>query len=218
MTDRHILRIGGISGILFIILFIPSYLSAPDSPSLTSSAQQLLDHLVSRQDEIILLNGVLLVFAAFFFLWFIGVLHSMLQGAERDGYGFASVALTGGLLFVALMLAGAAVEIVHPAAMSRFANFQRDAQVGFVSFALSGWMYRFAFVGLAVLIAATSLVALRTDLLPRWLAWFGFVCTVVALLRFFGPLGGWLVMAWIVIVSVLMLAGMVGRPILTARP
>ena len=102
MTDKHILRIGGISGILFVILFIPSYLSAPDSPSLTSSAQQLLDHLVSRQDEIIFLNGVLLIFAAFFFL--------------------------------------------------------------------------------------------------------------------FGPLGGWLVMAWIVVVSVLMLIGTVGRPVLVARP
>ena len=218
MTDTHILRIGGISGILFVILFIPSYLSAPDSPSLTSSAQQLIDHLVSRQDEIIFLNGVLLIFAAFCFLWFIGILHAVLQGAERDGYGFASVALTGGLLFVALMLAGAAIEIVHPATMSRFANFQRDPQVGFVSFALSGWMYRFAFVGLAVLIAATSLVAVRTEILPRWLGWLGFVCAAVALLRFFGPLGGWLVMAWIVVVSVLMLSGKVGRPLVAARP
>ena len=148
MTDRHILRIGGISGILFIILFIPSYLSAPDSPSLTSSAQQLLDHLVSRQDEIILLNGVLLVFAAFFFLWFIGVLHSMLQGAERDGYGFASVALTGGLLFVALMLAGAAVEIVLPrpcpasrisSGMHRSDSCRSRCPGGCIALPLSGW-------------------------------------------------------------------------------
>ena len=94
-----------------------------------------------------------------------------LQGAERDGYGFALVALTGGLLFVALPLAGPAIELVHPATMSRFANFQRDPQVGFVSFALSGWMYRFAFVGTAgAVIAATSLVVLRTEILPKWLA------------------------------------------------
>jgi hypothetical protein len=216
MTDTHILRIGGISGILFVILFIPSYLSAPDAPSFTSTAQQLLDYLVSKQDEIILLNGVLLIFAAFFFLWFLGVLHAVLQGAEREGYGFASIALAGGLLFVALMLAGAAIEIVHPAARARFGNFQPDSQVGFLSQALAGWMYRFAFVGLAVLIAATSLVAVRTQALPKWLAWAGFVCAVVALLRFFGPLGGWLIMAWIVVVSALMLAGTVGRPVLAA--
>jgi hypothetical protein len=36
---------------------------------------------------------------------------------------------------------------------------------------------------------------------------------VVALLRFFGPLGGWLTLAWIAVISVLMLLGMVGRPV-----
>jgi hypothetical protein len=36
----------------------------------------------------------------------------------------------------------------------------------------------------------------------------------VALLRFFGPLGGWLTLAWIAAVSALMLAGMIGRPLL----
>jgi hypothetical protein len=32
-------------------------------------------------------------------------------------------------------------------------------------------MYRFAFVGMSVLIAATSVVALRTGVLLGWLAW-----------------------------------------------
>ncbi len=217
MTDKLILRLGGISGILFVILFIPSYLTPPDAPDRTSSVQQLIDHFAARHDEIIGRNGVMLIFASFFFLWFLGVLHSVLQDVEREGYGFSSVALTGGLLFVALMLAGAAIEIVHPATQARFANFRPDAQLGFLSYALAGWMYRFCFVGMAALIAATSLVALRTRLLPRWLAWAGFVCAAVALLRYFGPLGGWLTLAWIVVVSILMLAGVVGRALLAAR-
>jgi hypothetical protein len=37
-------------------------------------------------------------------------------------------------------------------------------------------------------------------------------------LRFFGPLGGWLTLAWIAAVSVLMLAGMIGRPLLRETP
>jgi hypothetical protein len=60
-------------------------------------------------------------------------------------------------------------------------------------------------------------VALRSGLLPTWLAWAGFVAAVVALLRYFGPLGGWLALAWIVIVSILMLAGSVGRAMAAAR-
>jgi hypothetical protein len=54
--------------------------------------------------------------------------------------------------------------------------------------------------------------------LPQWMVWAGWVCAVVALLRFFGPLGGWLILAWIAAVSVLMLAGMIGRPLLRETP
>jgi hypothetical protein len=71
-------------------------------------------------------------------------------------------------------------------------------------------MYQLAFVGMAALIAATSVIALRTSVLPGWLAWAGFVAALVALLRFLGPLGGWWALLWIIAVSVLMLTGGVG--------
>jgi hypothetical protein len=70
---------------------------------------------------------------------------------------------------------------------------------------------------MSALIAATSVVALRTSLLPKWLAWAGFAAALLALLRYFGPLGGWLALAWIVVVSILMLAGSVGRAVAAAR-
>jgi hypothetical protein len=192
------------------VLFIPSYLSAPDTPVSTSGPQEVIDYFTDRQDGILTVNGLLLIFAAFFFLWFLGVLHAALQSTEGEGHGFSSVSLAGGLLFIALILAGAAVEIVYPATLARFENFQQDAQLGFLSLALSGWLYRFAFVGMSVLIAATSVVALRTGRLPGWLAWAGFLAALVALLRFLGPLGGWLSLLWVVAVSVFMLAGGVG--------
>src|SRR5919199_4865714 len=156
LTTKAAMRLGGISGMLFVILFVPSYLSPPDSPDTTSAPQDVIDYFTARQDGILFINGLLLIFAAFFFLWFLGVLHSVLQDAEGERYGFSSVSLAGGLLFIALMLAGAAVEIVYPATLARFENFQQDAQLGFLSLALSGWMYRFAFVGMAALIAAAS--------------------------------------------------------------
>ena len=109
-----------------------------------------------------------------------------------------------------MVLTGAAVEIVYPATLARFENFQQDAQLGFLSLALSGWMYRFAFVGMAALIAAASVIALRASVLPGWVAWAGFVVALVALLRFLGPLGGWLALLWVIAVSVLMLTGGVG--------
>jgi len=200
-------RIGGICGILFVVLVVPSFLSPPDTPVAASGPQDVIDYFNSRQDGILIFNGLLLIFAAFFFLWFLGVLQDVLRGAEGEGYGFSSVSLAGGLLFIALVVAGAAVEIVYPATLARFENFQQDAQLGFLSLALSGWMYRFAFVGMSVLIAATSAVTLRTGILPGWLAWAGFAVALVALLRFLGPLSAWVPLLWVVAVSVLMLTG-----------
>jgi hypothetical protein len=114
-------------------------------------------------------------------------------------------------VFIVLMLAGAAVEIVYPATLARFENFAPEAQLGFLSLTLPGWMYRFALVGMSVLIAATSVVVLSTGVMPRWLALAGFVAAVFALLRFLIPLGGILGLLWILAVSVLMLAGLAGR-------
>jgi hypothetical protein len=210
LNGRAAVRLGGLSGILFVVLFVPSYLSAPDSPIATSGPQDVIDYFTDRQDGILIINGLLLVFGAFFFLWFLGTLHGVLQDAEGEGHAFSSVSLAGGLIFIALVLTGAAVEIVYPATLARFENFQQDAQLGFLSLALSGWMYRFAFVGMAPLIAATSVIALRTSVLPGWVAWAGFVAALVALLRFLGPLGGWLALLWVIAVSVLMLTGGVG--------
>jgi hypothetical protein len=209
-NGRAAVRLGGLSGILFVVLFVPSYLSAPDSPIATSGPQDVIDYFTDRQDGILIINGLLLVFGAFFFLWFLGTLHGVLQDAEGEGHGFSSVSLAGGLIFIALVLTGAAVEIVYPATLARFENLQQDAQLGFLSLALSGWMYRFAFVGMAALIAAASVIALRTSVLPGWVAWAGFVAALVALLRFLGPLGGWLALLWVIAVSVLMLTGGVG--------
>jgi hypothetical protein len=210
LNGRAAVRLGGIGGVLFVVLFVPSFLSPPDSPIATSGPQDVIAYFTDRQDGILIINGLLLVFGAFFFLWFLGVLHGVLRDAEGEGYGFSSVSLAGGLLFIALVLAGAAVEIVYPATLARFENFQQDAQLGFLSLALSGWMYRFAFVGMSALIAATSVIALRTSVLPRWLAWVGFVAALVVLLRFLGPLGAWLGLLWVIAVSVLMLTGGVG--------
>lgn len=201
------IRLGGISGILFVALVIPSFLSAPDTPVATSESQDVIDYFNDRQDGILTNNGLLLVFAAFFFLWFLGMLYSVLRGAESEGHGFSPAALAGGVLFIALILAGAAVEIVYPATLARFENFQEDAQLGYLSLALSGWMYRFAFVGMSALIAATSLVVLRTGVLPGWVAWVGFVAALAALLRLLGPLGAWLALLWVAAFSVLMIVG-----------
>ena len=203
-------RLGGIGGILFVILFFRSNLTPPDAPVPTPGPKDVVAYFTDRQDGILLYNGLLLIFAAFFFLWFLGALHGVLRSVEGGGGGISSVALAGGLVFITLVLAGAAVEIVYPATLARFENFQADAQLGFLSLALSGWMYRFALAGMSVLIAA-SVVVLGTGVMPRWVALVGFVAALFALLRFLIPLGGILGLVWVLAVSALMLVSRAGR-------
>jgi hypothetical protein len=210
-NSTALVRLGGICGILFVILLVPGIFAArPDVPDASLRAQQVLDYFDDKQRALLIGNGLLFIFAAFFFLWFLGVLHSVLRNAEGGEIGLSSVALAGGLMFVALETAGASVEIVHPATTSRFENFQPDAQLAFVSQALSGWLYSFAWVGMAVLISASSVVALRTGFLPSWLAWAGLLAALVAALKVLVP-HATLALLWILAVSVLMIAGSVTR-------
>jgi hypothetical protein len=61
------------------------------------------------------------------------------------------------------------------------------------------------------MVLVTSLVALGTSVLPRWLALAGFVVALLTLLHFLVPLLAALVgLLWIAVVSVLMLTGSVG--------
>lgn len=62
-----------------------------------------------------------------------------------------------------------------------------------------------------MLIAAASVLAFGTGVLPKWLAWAGFAFALVALLKFLTPLAT-LALLWVLIVSVLMLTGYVGSP------
>jgi hypothetical protein len=217
MASKWALRLGGISGILFVVLLIPGiFIGRPDVLDPSSSAQEVHSYFNDRQDTFLIGNGVSYIFAAFFFFWFLGTLRSVLRGAEGEEEWLSSVALGGGLMYITLELAGAAAEIVYPATLARFANFQPDAQIAFHSLQLSGWLYSFAWAGMSVLIAATSVLALEAGFLQRWLAWAGFVFAVLALLKFLTPLAT-LALLWVLAVSVLMLAGRVGSSNLATR-
>lgn len=218
MVDRGlVVRFGGISGVLYVLLFIPAYVVGyPDALDPASSSQGVFEYFDAGLGAFLFFNGVLTVFAAFFFVWFLGVLYSVLRSAERtsgseEGGWLSSAALAGGVMFVTLSWAGVAVEIAHPAALSRFASFQPDAQLAFTTLALSSWLYHFCQIGTSVLVSATSMIALETGVLPRWLAWAGFVVALLALLHFLLPLLAALVgLLWVAVLSVLMLTGAIG--------
>ncbi len=122
-------------------------------------------------------NGVLPLLHIFFFILFLGVLYGLLRGAEdadRGGGGvrgaLPAAALAGGILFATLEAAGFTAEILFPAALQRFGLFEPDAAFVLVSLTLATWLYHFCQIGASAMVLVTSLVALNTGVLPRWLA------------------------------------------------
>lgn len=212
MADGNLVRLGGVFGLLSAIVIIPAYLVGyPDAPGSPAEANSYFD---AGAGAFVFFNGVLPLFHVFFFILFLGVLHGALrlaEGAARGesaGGGLSSAALAGGVVFIALSAAGFAAEIVYPATLLRFGGFEPDNQFALVSLALSAWLYHFCQAGASVLIAATSLLALETGALPRWLALAGFVVALLTLLHFLLPLLGALTgLLWIAAVSAVMLAG-----------
>ena len=213
-TAGRAARLGGIGGILYVVLFLPAYIvGTPDSPNRASTDQGVFDYFAEGVGAFLFFNGVLTIFALFFLLWFLGALHGVLRSAEGDVEGgwLSSAALVGGIVFATLSYAGVAVEIVHPATLSRFEDFEPDPQLVFMTLALASWLYHFCQVGTSVMAAATSLLALRSGVLPTWFAYAGFVVALLTLLHILIPLLGALAgLLWIAVVSVLMLIGSVG--------
>ena len=209
MAGSGLARLGGICGLLFVLLMVPAYVVGyPDAPTATASSTEALGYFGDSPSAFILGNGVVAVFSTFFFLWFLGALHGLLRRAEGEDAGLSAVALAGGVAFIVLSCAGYAAELIYPATLVRFENFGPDADRVFESLALSSWLYHFCQAGAAVMVSATSLLALSTGVLPRWLALVGLVITVLTLLHFLLPLLAAVAgLVWVALASTLMLAG-----------
>jgi hypothetical protein len=213
MHGRTDVRLGGIFGLLAVVAMIPAYLVGyPDAPG---SPEEASAYFGAGLGTFVFSNGVLPLFHVFFFILFLGVLYGVLRGAGDDargvGVGPPAIALAGGIVFVGLEAVGFVAEILYPAALQRFGAFEPDAAFVLVSLTLSSWLYHFCQVGASAMVLVTSLVALETGVLPRWLALAGFVVALLTLLHFLVPLLAALVgLLWIAAVSVLMLTGDVG--------
>ena len=212
MADGNLVRLGGVFGLLAVVANIPGYLVG--YPDVASSPAEAGSYLDSGFGTFVFYNGVLPLFHSFFFVLFLGVLYGMLRHALDDahrGVGLPAAALAGGIVFVGLQAAGFAVEIVYPETLLSFEGIEPDERFGLMSLILSLWLFHFCQVGASAMVLVTSLVALGTGVLPRWLALVGFVVALLTLLHFLLPLLGALAgLAWVAVVSLLMLTGGVG--------
>jgi hypothetical protein len=120
----------------------------------------------------------LVPFAGIAFLWFIGVVRDQLGDVEDRL--FSTVFLGSGLLFLAMLFAGAAASTSilqladRPGADTVVWDFGQDSARALVSV----YAMRMA----AVFTLSVSTVGLRTRAFPRWVSYLGFAVALVLLL------------------------------------
>ncbi len=173
MDEAQRERVGAATGILFVVLLLASFVLGPDKPpGFEDTAQQVSSYVHDNRDEIQAATG-LIALGLIFFLWFLGSLARTLRLAEGPGPGrLGAIAFAGGITAVALATVGQAA--------SWTASYHTDLDpsvvrgiwdMGSAAFLLLG-------IGIAVLVGASSMVALREGVLPRWLAMYGAIFAV----------------------------------------
>ncbi len=193
------------SGAVAVILLVIAFLVAGSSPDPDDPETEIASYLASNSNQtqnfaafFVFLAGVL------FLLVFFSVLRSRLAAAEGPGGGLAPLAFGSGVASAALWI-GAVSFFVAPLAVADERG-ALGAPADLYAFASdAGYLLWIGAVVLGALVVwATSAVALRTGLLPRWFAWVGVVVGVICLFAiFFIP--AFVYWAWILVASLLLL-------------
>ena len=210
-------RAAAIAGILFALLlgvaFVLIFISQPADPA--KPGAWLSDP--SRRDAVaVALN--LVPFAGIAFLWFIGVVRDRI-GQQEDRF-FATVFLGSGLLFVAMLFAGAAFAAglgsLATATPSASGSNPGTLIIGRNITVLLLRVYGMRMAAVFTMSAAT--ITLRTKVIPSWIGFTGIAVAIVLLVSIgLTPWVALLFPAWILVLSVEILRTGLRRPAAAAE-
>ncbi len=198
-------RAAGVAGIIFAVLFVLALSLLRGAVGVGLDTQAVLDNLNSQETTAALIGLYMVPFAGIAFLWFIGVIRDRI--GDREDRFFATVFLGSGLLFVAMLFAGAAV-LGGLIAGNRFGTASPTdlATVGFARSVGYSFLFTFAAKTGGVFVLATSTLTRRANW-PRWTSLGGLIVAAVLILSvaFYEPIV-LLLPAWVAAISVYMLA------------
>ena len=201
-------RAAAVAGILFALLLIASLtlirISVPADPrdagEWLSGGRRTVDLAIH-----------LLPFAGIAFLWFIGVVRDRL--GEREDRFFATVFFGGGLLFLAMLFASAAMA----GATLRMGGAGPGMRIDSVLYTFGRTvtyelMNVYALRMAAVFMISTCMLSLRTGIVPRWTAYVGMLLALFLLFSLgsfdWAPL---VFPLWVLLISVHLLLANLGR-------
>jgi hypothetical protein len=200
---------GAVAGIVFAVLFTVSMIIIRQTMGDTAQ-----DNGAWLSEDIGLFKFALALvpFAGLAFLWFIAVARERL-GRFEDQF-FSTVFLGSGLLFLAMIFAGAAsAGAIVAAAQNDPAGFAASTTYSYARHAVAQIMTMYALRMAAVFLLSQATLWMRTRVMPRWMALLTFPIALVLLFVFSQSF--WVVLvfpAWVLLVSAYILFARVGGP------
>ncbi|HPZ96059.1 MAG TPA: hypothetical protein PK871_14260 [Mycobacterium sp.] len=195
-------RAAALAGVIFAVLFAAAIIllrgslpegADPGSQWLTTGA-----HKMALAAELVTFSGVA-------FLWFIGVVRSNL-GRLEDRF-FATVFLSSGLLFLAMMFVAVAVGAALATANDARSGMLAGTDVGtFGQMLVLKLSKTYALRMAAVFMMSLATIWLRTGLMPKWLVVLTYLMAVTLMVA--ADTTMWLSLSfpiWVLVVSVLLL-------------
>jgi preprotein translocase subunit YajC len=183
MDDLKWERYGAAAGLLFVILVVVGSLISGAPPSPDDSVREIADYYEDHTGAI-KAGAFLTGLAAVAFLWFLGSLWSTLRRSEETRR-LATIATGGGLVGLITVITSIALNATVAIAIGSTGATQ-SVNPKFI-YLLAGTIGGMGNFGVAVLVAATGIAALRTGVFPAPLGWASVVLAV-----------GWIVGGFIV--------------------
>jgi hypothetical protein len=202
-SSTGLARWAALGGVAYVVLFVIGVIllfgNSPDSGS--APAKIIAYYSKSGHRDRINIGWILAALGIFFFLWFLSALRRTVRRLEGDDGFLTGLTTIGGGVYAAMSLAAIAVDTAIRTMSDD--TYQHQVFPGLIHAAddASWVLHASGGAGVAAMIIAASLAALRAGAVRPWAGWLGVAAGILglALLVFFP----WFVVAvWILVVSI----------------
>jgi hypothetical protein len=201
-------RWGAIGGFLYVIGMILLFVW-PGEPPQDATTEQLLQFYQDNEFAATWGAYIAVTVGGLGLLWFLGSLRSALRRAEGGTGRLSAIAMAAGAGSLILLLGavGVFISTAFNAVDPGNVNFQFDLSTHEMVIGAGFGLFIFHLVLAGTLLAATSVVSIRTAVFPKWLGWVGALLAlalVIPLVSFFALFVFW---AWVIVIAIFLLTG-----------
>lgn len=169
MTNRQLERFAASAGIIGALMTVTYVVMPPHADNYPYTRQVISE--MARNHEAYFFKNLVGTLSFFLFLFFLGSLYSTLRRAEGGTGWLSALTLGGGLVLTAVH----SLESVASYALAWHVAQEGNIAVVTALEDIENVTAYFYAVPLAVMLVAASIVAHRTRVLSRWIAWVGFI-------------------------------------------